>query len=171
MDNDLLVSIPDGFDPEGLRVYQTRHGVLGLIGVVVGPGMFEDTRFAIHPAGIGFDRCVGVDARLSLADARTRDALARWVAGQEGLPSELSTAPIWWSNRIGPEFVWCIGSEPARPARRAFGAHPAHNVTPLLALALLDLGDPDATLPDGSFRRDALALAVVVRHLAEAPRG
>ena len=92
------------------------------------------------------------DLFVSTADARTRDALARWVAERVGLWFG-STAPTWWAA----ESDWWLSAHRSDREWRK-GEVPA-------------LGDLSARdhrcLADGSRWVDAAALAEVVRHLAD----
>lgn len=141
----LRVADLQGFDPEGLRAYvlgeeeDERHMVVDGDGTTV---LFHDI---VREVPVEF-------VFVSTADARTRDALARWAAERVGLWFG-STAPTWWAAESD---WWLSAHRSDREWRR--GEVPA-------------LGDLSARdhrcLPDGSRWVDAAALAEVVRHLAD----
>lgn len=156
-----LADLP-GFDPVPLFAY--------LLGddeeeawVVVGDGSTRGVKYAILWSGSTRDVPLS-DVWVSTADARTRDALARWVAGRVGM-SPASTAPAWHVGDPAPgtwnlrwwytEFVTFHAPRPS--SYRGTKVSSEHEVS---ALGGLDSADP-RRLPDGSRWVDAAALAAV----------
>lgn len=161
----LRVRLSDiGFDPVGLYAYRIGDeeddrylldddSVIELTRVYrsgSGPWMAEDELF------------------VSTSDARTRDALARWVAGRVGL-SPSATAPSWHpDNYEAPSWrlsAWYTEAAWFRaPYSANFRGMPILGEYIVPALAALDARDA-RRLPDGSRLVDALALAAVAVHV------
>ncbi len=103
---------------------------------------------------------------LDLADASTRDRVARLVAERLGKAID-STAPLWYQYSESWElYTWesekdVIFVRPVGTYSRAYGP-----IVP--ALAEVDPAD-ERTLPDGSRWADARALLLVAQHLGRTP--
>lgn len=104
---------------------------------------------------------------ISLAKGAARDAVARWVGEQAGLPVE-STAPSWRNVLGPPPYGWWVLGE-----RLRFKV--PNTFTPLRSgvtdVELADLAalkpHDDRLLLDGSRWVDAVALRVAAKHYAE----
>lgn len=152
-----LADLP-GFDPEGLRVEYESERIL-CVGLFDGAVLLDDEgpdgeRLAALP-----EQC-----EVSTADARTRDALARWLAERvhtvQGQPFRVgSTAPAW-----AP--VTAVGGFTVSDGWSLIAASTAYFDRGVYAPDL-DSGD-DRLLPDGSRWVDAAALAAVARHVGGA---
>lgn len=149
------VSRLDGIDPSGLR------------GVIPGPylstGQQRDVVFILRRGGLpgtcdvvrsgGVYHCVS-NVELNLADASTRDRCARWLAARRRHPS-MATAPAWRMQLAqdtpeGPVYtVWRLSSGTTH--------------TDYSGGLYEDLSHLLGGLPDGSDRRDALALGIALR--------
>jgi hypothetical protein len=145
----------DGFDPVGLTL-----GRGGEWAACVAYGHSDGTVLLVRGAGTrhvvtewwplaGFE--------VDLADAATRDRVARWLAARVGLEVG-STAPGWETGDIEPVEWVLVGTR--------IGDHFTPDSVPALAAV-----DPDdrRRLADGSLYRDALALALVAVHVGGAP--
>jgi hypothetical protein len=142
-----LAALP-GFGPVGLSLWNERDGLRGtVVETDMGLAVFCMTEGDGHL----HDRD---DAwEYDLADASTRDRIARWVAGRAGLTLG-STAPDWgWCP---PVMTWRLSAE-----RGEWDAPQA-----LFDDAFWDihLGDT-RRLPDGSGYADAKALGMAAVHV------
>ena len=110
--SDLLVplaSLP-GFDPVGLRVASTATDNAkfpGLRGLFVAHADCDEVR-VLWVADDGPENWPAAQVLLDLADAATRDRLARYVAGRVGLEVG-STAPTWAPDRAWDVYGWTLG--------------------------------------------------------------
>lgn len=182
-----LAKLP-GLDPVGLRVAVEGCGV----GIVVEPDDAEPENrhgeWIVYPIGgwpetepyISHD-ALSVKASemaIDLADAATRDRVARWAAGRAGETSGC-TAP---SFRRGYEglygFLGTMGrvvfgvrdtaEEAGLIGRSVQDPHGSHHVGGIAVPGLVVLDEEDRrALPDGSLYRDARALALVAQHLGQ----
>lgn len=168
MNTDLLIEIPPDFDPEGLRVYRASGAdddhTTPRASLVLGHDP-DDGSLDLWD-GSGPWAAERRHVRLSVGDARTRDALARWVADRvavdviRGVTFGYDEMEDAWvlsgaDRRGGVLFDWMDVGRPTDVI--------VSSLEPLEPLLQEDSGDP--RLPDGSRRVDGLALAAVVRHL------
>lgn len=102
---------------------------------------------------------------VNLADAATRDRVARWCAARLGWPAQTS-APTWMRTLdLDDSAGWClVGADDRAEVFLACGDVRLPNERALPGLAALDRDDA-RTLPDGTRWVDAAALAVAARHL------
>ena len=160
-----------GFDPEGLWLVdaagQHEHIVLHADerDVLVHSGDSDD-----YPWWWTKDQAdapltdPAAEPYLSTADARTRDALARWVAERVRM-SPASTAPAWHVGDPAPQtwnlrwwYTEFVTFHAPRPS--SYKGTKVSNEHEVPALGDLDAADP-RRLPDGSRWVDAAALAAV----------
>ena len=127
-------------------------------------GLDEPDDYELIAINDAFDDALPEREYVSTADARTRDALARWVAERVNVSIGCTIAPgfYWWDHDLseGEEPAWILQS--IEPEARGY-----HGWTRARVLGL----DPtdDRLLPDGSRWVDAAALAAVVRHVGGQP--
>lgn len=161
----------EGLDPLGLRPY--KRGSDAVYEMVV--GRWESKLYLSMPALARSEVVDGADVELSTADARTRDALARWVAGRCGMQLG-ATAPVLRVGELtaGGCFVELSSYIPlgegriTTRSRRWLARNPGHLFTPeeaLPELFVFEEGHDPRLLPDGSRWVDAAALAAVARHV------
>jgi hypothetical protein len=103
------------------------------------------------------------DAYVDLADASTRDRVARWIADRVGQDIGSMAPELYYDGR-----TWCLGAD-EEDGGTEFSGNPDHDATYVAALAEVDTNDrrtlPD---PDGSWYRVARALALVAVHVGGA---
>ncbi len=172
-----LADLP-GFDPVGLTAHVDASGRSDdhRLGVYVPGGPGRDTgvsgippyHWVWHGEDL-YDPDVWCMSTVSTADARTRDALARWIMSHDaGMKIRRCTAPNFRSWVTHKAIGWHITNGPGWSASQSA----VDDYRALLVPGLADLhpNDPghERVLPDGSRWVDAAALAEVVRHLGGA---
>lgn len=128
----------------------------------------DDGTVAVRMPGGGVQAVSAAELFVDLADARTADAVARWVAGRVGLQVGC-TAPRWVHTGFG---VWVLSDGVGAPARFSATRRPdspaareGRNYS-FPSLHAVDSDCNDARrLPDGSRWVDRAALAIVARHV------
>jgi hypothetical protein len=139
------------FDPVGLHIWDEEYERHVLVTEA------HETILDLHLRQEDAFRIQRREARLDLADASTRDRVARWLGGRHGLRGGC-VAPSW----VNRTHDFMLGG--AVMFRRKRNGHVSIVVPELVATALPDLRD----LPDGSRYVDALALALVAVHVGGA---
>lgn len=151
-----LADLP-GFDPVGLVVQYEGDERLLCVGQFDGGVLLDDEGPDGEQLAALPEQC-----EVSTADARTRDALARWVAGRIGR-SVGSIAPGWVMHRQR----WELSTD-GDDTNTYFGVDWERPDVVVPTLGDLDPRDP-RLLPDGSRWVDAAALAAVARHVGGQP--
>lgn len=163
---DLLISPSAlaGLSPVGLRVWNVRDELEGH----VVPGVYQHRVYAPTEGDGDLHPLADDPWMLDLADAETRDRVARWVAVRVGLQLS-SVAPSWqyggrlWQIDV-PRRGWASTLVSAWWFAPYESPHWREEVTVVPALAEIN-SERMSELEDGSLLIDALGLAVVARHL------